>query len=454
MNNSVEYLRNFFEPASVALVGASDNPLKPQFYLLKNLLDLGYPGRVFPVNPRLKELMGQKVYPDVTSLPGPVDVAMIVVPSQAVPQTVAECGRKGVKAVIIGGGGFSEKGPAGQALMDETMAAARQFGLRFMGPNSIGATNPRIKFTTAFIDAPLPRPGPISFITQTGLVGGPLLHWINSIAKTACLGNRVDIDADEVLSYLADDPETKVIGVHSEGFNHPARFVQAAKKCRRAGKPVVLLTAGQSAQGAKIASSHTGSMGADHSMLLAAARQAGTILVDDLDTFFLTLEVTAEGLRVKPPFKLAIVSVSGAVLVMAGDACAQLGLDIAPAQGPGTCLPGQALYDVGSWSGDLRFGELIYETTRQALSQAAVTHCLVYLAPTPRLFNLDPQPIFTRLRDEFPGKAILPCIFGHRQISAEWSQVLENIGLPCHSSLDRILEALARHQSWLKRNIP
>jgi len=244
-----------------------------------------------------------------------------------------------------------------------------------------------------------------------------------------------------------------VIGVHSEGFNHPARFVQAAQKCHLAGKPVVLLTAGQSAQGARIASSHTGSMGADHSMLRVAARQAGSILVDDFDDFFLTLKVTAEGLRVKQSFGLAIVSVSGAVLVMAGDACAKLGLDIAPAQGPGTCLPGQALYDVGSWSGDIHFGELVYESTRQALSQDAVTHCLVYLAPTPRLFNLDPQPIFSRLRGEFPGKAILPCIFGHRQISASWSQILENEGLPCHSSLGLMLEAVARHQTWRKRNI-
>lgn len=445
-------MKIFFEPSGIIIAGATDNPAKPQYYLPKNILEYGYQGKVFLVNPRLKELFGRKVYPSISSVPESVDLAMLVVPSRPIPGMVAECGRKGIKGVIIGSGGFGEKGAGGQALMEETLAAARPFGLSIMGPNSIGTVNTALKLTCAFIDSPIPSPGPISFVTQTGLVGGPMLHWITSVAKIACLGNHSDVDAGEVVDYYADDPATGVIGVHSEGLNEPRLFVEALCKCRRAGKPVVLVKTGNSSQGAMIASSHTGSMSADHEMLLVAARQAGAILADDFEDFFLTLKVLAQPRQEDKPFAAAVVSVSGAALVMAGDKCAKLGLKIAAADGDLTCVKGKALYDAGAWSGDIDIGGIYYDMVSAALSQPEVTHCVLFMVPTPKLFNFDPGPVFARLRQEFPDKALVAGICGHRRLAADWAESLEAEGIPCCGSVESALTAIARHQKWLQRN--
>ncbi|MBU2551770.1 MAG: CoA-binding protein [Proteobacteria bacterium] len=444
-------MKSFVEPSSFLLIGATDNPAKPQYYLIDNLLNAGFTGDIYMVNPRLREILGRKVYADVADLPGPAELAMIVIPGPAVPETVAACGRKGIRSVIIGSGGFSEIGPGGQVLLEETLAVARRFGIRIMGPNSIGVTNPRHRFTTAFIDARMPRPGPVSFVAQTGAIGGHLLHWLDSIAKTICLGNRSDVDADEALSFLADDPDTGVIGVHSEGFRRPAEFVRAVKKCTAAGKPVVFLKAGQSDQGAMIASSHTGAMMAGQQMLLVAARQAGAVLVDGFEDLFDTVKVVAADAGAGRSFGLALVSFSGAALVTGGDVCAGLGLPIASAQAKGTAVPGKALYDMGVWAGDMIFDEVCHSMVRNALSQPEVSHGLVYLFPTPKICNFDPIPTFSRLRDEFPDKTILPCIFGHRELAARWVDALEDEGFFCMTNMERALRALARHRDWRRR---
>ena len=441
----------FFNPSGFAVVGASNNPSKPQYYLAANLRDLGYKGRVFLINPRMKEAFGQPVYPDIAALPEPVDLAMLVIQPTLVPDCVDQCGRKGIRNVIIGSGGFSETGEDGRRLMEKTLETARRFGVRIMGPNSIGVTNTEAGFSTAFIDAPLPNPGPVSLITQTGLVGGPLLHWLSAVSKTACLGNRADLDADEVLAYLADDRLTGVVGVHSEGFNDPAKFITAARRTFEVGKPVVLLKAGRSEQGADIAAGHTASMSSDDRMLLVAARQAGVIPADGMNDFFDTLKVMASFRPDERPFGVGVVSLSGAGLVLAGDACASLGLEIAPAEGVGTCVPGRALYDVGSWSGELKIGNIFYDTARLALSQRGVTHCVVLMAPTPHLFNFDPADVFGRLGREFPDKAILAVILGHRRMSAEWGDALEAVGIPVLSSMETALGGIARHQAWCRR---
>lgn len=444
-------LNVFFNPSSIALAGITENPTKPQRYMASNLFEQGFPGRIFLVNPRLKEAFGRKVYPDLKSLPEPVDLAMLVVPPHAVPDMINQCGFRGIRGVIIGGGGFAEKGPDGRALMDDVLGAASKYGIRIMGPNSIGVTNPPARFSTSFIDSPLPRPGPVSLIMQTGLVGGPLLHWLDNISKTACLGNRSDLDADEILAFLTDDPHTGVIGVHSEGFNNPKAFIQAAQKARQAGKPVVLLKAGRSEQGARIAMSHTASMSSNDQILMAAAKQAGTIPVEDLDEFFDAIKVMASYTPNGRPFGVSVVSISGAALVMAGDACSKLGLNIAPASGNESCVPGQALYDIGSWSGELKIEELFHDSVRLALSQQEVTHCLVFMAPTPVLFNFDPARVFGKLKDEFPDKSILTVVSGHRTMAAAWADELEKAGIPVISSMSGALKGVARHQNWLQR---
>jgi acyl-CoA synthetase (NDP forming) len=442
-------MKTFFEPKSLAILGATDNPSKPPYFLLQNLLKFGYQGRVYPVNPRIKEIMGVKVYDDVRSLPEPVDLAMILLPRDLIPDAVSACGEKGIRSVIIGSAGFAEKDEIGGQLMEETLKRAREHRIRIMGPNSIGTTNTRLKFTTAFIDAVIPTEGPVSLVTQTGSVGGPLLHWLGSISKTACIGNRSDIDADEIVSYFADDPDTKVVGVHSEGFNHPRRFIEAVQKCTAAQKPVVLFKAGNTSEGARIATSHTGSMSSEYKMLLVAARQAGAVLVDDFEDFFDSLKLMALPAARSLDFGTGIVSISGAGLVMAGDICSKLGLPIAAASGEGANISGKALYDIGSWSGEMDVNKLYYDMGRQALGEPAVKYCLFYIIPTPKLFYIDVDSVFSRLKEEFNHKAILAVVYGHRGLCADWTQKLETLGIPCYSSAQRGLKAISKYREWL-----
>ncbi len=446
-------MKTFFEPSGVVIVGASDNPSKPPYYLIRNLIDHGYEGEVFLVNPRIDIAFGRHVYPEVTALPGPVDLAMILLPRHLTPDVISQCAEKGIRRVIIGAGGFAEKDEEGKGLMEEIVSIAKRFDIRVMGPNSIGVTNTLNNFTTAFIDAPIPNPGPVSLITQTGAVGGPMLHWLNFISKTACIGNRSDVDADELLSYFADDPDTGVVGVHTEGLNDPRAFIDAVRKCDAVGKPLVLLKAGDTAAGAHIAASHTATIKEDYQMLPIAARQAGAVIVKDFEDFFDTLKTMAAPWSRERDIGVGVVSISGAALVLAGDASEALGLKIANAAGEGTCVPGKALYDIGTWSGEMKIGELYYETARRALMESSVTHCLIYLIPTPELFNLDPLKTFSPLKNEFPDKAIMPCIFGHREIAARWSDALEAISIPCYSSVSRALNAIARLKEWQERKI-
>jgi len=323
---------DIFGSQSVAVVGASSNLNKSGAQTLKNLLDVGFDGEVYAVNPKGSEVLGQAAYRNVSQIPGEVDLAVISTPSEVVPQLVQECADKGIRAVIINTEGFAEIGAKGQSLQVELERVIADTGIRVIGPNALGIINPSTKLTTSYAKLPQLRSGKVAFVGQSGIFTSGLLRHIFSwetfgLSKAISLGNKVDVDEAEVLDYLADDEETRVIAMYLEGIKDGKLFLESARRAS-ARKPVVMLKGGVTERGAQAARSHTGSLAGRAEVFKAAAKQSGVIMVDDLREFVNTVKAFA----LQPlPYgnRVAIITISGAEGIMATDACIRYGLNLA-----------------------------------------------------------------------------------------------------------------------------
>ena len=253
-----------FKPKAVALVGASTKELSIGNVIIRNLQTYGYTGQIYPVNANATEVCGLKSYPSLADIPGPVDLAHIIIPSKFVPQAIEECGQKGVKAVIINSAGFSEMGEEGARLQQEFLANARKYGIRLFGPNCQGIINsdPDLKaycnFTFTF-----PKPGSISVVALSGGVGALIMQVLDDLdigqRLYASNGNACDVSIPEIIQYYGQDQGTKAIILYTEGFDKPRDFLEVTRQVT-AHKPVLAMKAGRTEQGAKAASSHTGSL--------------------------------------------------------------------------------------------------------------------------------------------------------------------------------------------------
>src|SRR5512136_148299 len=232
---TLDKLNCFFEPKSVAVVGASRNPVKFGHSLLQNLLDLEFKGKIYVVNPNADEILGLKAYPRVDSIDEDVELAVIIVPALKVPEVLKDCSKKHVKGVVICSSGFRETGEMGQNLENEVLAIAEKAGIRVIGPNTTGIVNTSNNFTSSFVALPKLKRGNVAFIAQTGLFAAAAFWWIVSrqpfgISKIVGLGNKCDVDDAEVLEYLAEDPDTQVIAVYMEGVKEGRRLFEVFKK--------------------------------------------------------------------------------------------------------------------------------------------------------------------------------------------------------------------------------
>ena len=244
-----EGLDAFFKPRSVAVIGASAKPGKIGHEILRNLALYEYKGQVYPVNPRADEILGLKCYPSVLDIPDEVDLAVIAVSSELTPKVVEECGRKGVKAIVIVSGGFKELGGRYKDLEEEVVRIAKRYGMRIIGPNCIGIFDGETRIDTFFQSRERmlrPPKGPISFMTQSGTFGCAMLEWAAEsglgISKFVSYGNRCDVDEADLIRYFAEDPDTKVIAIYLEGLSNGRKFMEAAREVAPR-KPIVVLKA-------------------------------------------------------------------------------------------------------------------------------------------------------------------------------------------------------------------
>lgn len=253
-----------FKPKAVAVIGASTKELSIGNVILRNLQEYGYKGEIYPINPTAPDVRGIKAYKSLEEIPGEVDLAHIIIPAKLVPQAIEDCGRKGVKAVVINSAGFSEMGEEGGKLQEAFLSNARKHGVRVFGPNCQGIinTDPALKAYCNFTFT-YPKPGTVSVVALSGGVGALLMQGLFDLdvgmRMYASNGNACDVSISEILRYWGDDAGCNAIVLYTEGFADPKEFLDVAREVA-AKKPVLAMKAGRTEQGAKAASSHTGSL--------------------------------------------------------------------------------------------------------------------------------------------------------------------------------------------------
>ncbi len=278
----------FFNPKSVAIVGASREKGKVGQQILENIITGGYEGEIFPVNPGADELEGLKCYPSIKDIGQSPDLVIIVVPAKLVPSVMTECAAAGVKAVIVITAGFKETGEAGKRIEMEVARIARRGGIRVIGPNCLGIMVPGSKLNASF-GGDLPQPGEVGYVSQSGALLTAILDMANSIgigfSKMISIGNKVDVDELDVLEALGDDPETKVIAGYLESIGDGNAFAKEAERIS-AAKPILLIKSGGTGAGAKAASSHTGSLAGSETAYECLFKRSGIIRCDSVASQF------------------------------------------------------------------------------------------------------------------------------------------------------------------------
>ncbi len=321
---SIRNLEHLFQPGSVAVIGASDRPQSLGATLMRNLLEGGFAGPIWPVNPKHASVAGRPAYPDVASLPQPPDLAVICTPAPTVPGLIDALGRRGTRAAVVLTAGLSATtAPGGPSLRQAMCDAARPYLLRILGPNCVGLLVPGIGLNASFAHGAA-LPGNLAFISQSGALTTALLDWARSrdigFSHFVSLGDSTDVDFGDVLDYLGSDPDTRAILMYVESVQAARKFMSAARAAAR-NKPVLLVKAGRAPAGAKAAASHTGALAGSDAVFDAAVRRAGMLRVATLTDLF----VAAETLARARPFKgdrLAIMTNGGGAAVLAADALA------------------------------------------------------------------------------------------------------------------------------------
>lgn len=321
-------------PRSIAVIGASTNTSKSGGILFSNLATGGFQGKLFPINPNASEIMGIKAYPSIRDVPQKVDLVYIVLPSQHMEAAIQQCVEAGVRAACIITAGFSESGPAGEAVEAKIRDVARSAGMLLAGPNTIGMVNAECGMMGSFVNFPRWEKGGISLFTQTGIFTGAVMRQIMDsdiqrlpASKSIDVGNKIDVDELDFLGYAADDPGTKVIGFYIESINDLPQFAKKARALR-GRKPIVLLKPGRTSAGAQASASHTGSPPADVAAVDDALRDTGILRVEDEEDFVNTLRALAM-LPKANGRRVGIATTSGALGVIASDYVSDYGLELA-----------------------------------------------------------------------------------------------------------------------------
>lgn len=314
-------LDKIFSPESIAVVGASDEEGSVGYTLMKNLTELGYEGRVYPVNIHKPEILGFKAYQNVSQLPETVDLAIIATPARTVSEVAEQCGKAGIIGIIIISAGFKEIGPEGKELEDQILEIKKKYDLRIVGPNCLGIIRPNIHLNATFVTN-MPKPGKIAFISQSGALGTAILDWAAheniGFSNFVSIGSMIDVDFGDLIDYFGTDPNTRSMLMYIEGITNARKFMSAARHFART-KPIIVVKTGKFSESARAAASHTGMLTGEDMIYDAAFKRAGITRVEDINDLFNCAEVLGTQPLPKGP-NLAIVTNAGGPGVMATDA--------------------------------------------------------------------------------------------------------------------------------------
>lgn len=322
-------LRPFFNPQAVAVIGASRDPKSIGYRLLEALITNRFRGPIYPVNPQAAEIAGVRAYPSLRAIPGPVDLAVIAVPRDAVMSVVDECADKGVRALVVITAGFAEVGAEGAARQQQLVEKVRQHGMRMIGPNCFGLlnTDPTVQLNATFTSL-FPPPGRVAMSSQSGAIGLATLagarRYHLGLSSFVSVGNKADVSTNDLLQYWEEDPATDVLLLYLESFGNPRRFARIARRVSRR-KPIVAVKAGRTQSGRRAAGSHTAALAASDVAVDALFHQAGVIRAETLE-HMLALAAGLSAQSLPSGRRVGIITNAGGPAILCTDACEAGGL--------------------------------------------------------------------------------------------------------------------------------
>ncbi len=325
----------FFNPSSVAIIGATEKAGSLPGIILKNLLDMGFAGRIYPVNPKYRNVFGLKCFPALSDISEEIALTVIAIPASFVLEIVKQQAQKGIHYSVIISAGFREMGAEGIQMEEDIRKVALENNIRIIGPNCLGVLDNYANFTTSFLSwerITKPKRGALSILSQSGAFAITVLDLAAQeeigIAKMVNYGNRMDVGESDLLPFLREDPHTKVVAIYMESVDHGRRFIEAAKACSRE-KPIVALKVGKGAAGVAAAKSHTGAIAGNYEIYKAAFLKAGIIEANGLEEFIDGIKALS---MQSPPTgnKILIVTNGGGFGVIVADYCAENGLEVTP----------------------------------------------------------------------------------------------------------------------------
>ncbi|NIM94296.1 MAG: CoA-binding protein [Anaerolineales bacterium] len=278
-----------FSPRGVVVIGASQNPTKLGYGVARNIVVSNYQGELYFVNPRGGRLFDQEIYPNVASVPDPLDLAVILIPAASVPGVLAECGERGIPYAIVGSGGFRETGEEGAALERQCLEIIERYGIRILGPNCIGFLDTHLPIDTTFLPLPGPTPGDIAFLSHSGAICEAVIDWARGhgfgISRLVSLGNQMDLTETDMLIPTAEDEHSKVLTMYLEGVGEGRTFIEQARKVAKK-KPLVAIKVGKSDRGRVAVASHTGALAGEDKAFEAAFKKARVIRAQTSEEMF------------------------------------------------------------------------------------------------------------------------------------------------------------------------
>jgi acetate---CoA ligase (ADP-forming) len=450
-------LKPFFDPGSVAVIGASSNPNKLGYAVLKNLVEGGYVqrGKVYPINPGSKEILGYPAFPSVLEVPGQIDLAVIVIPYQQVPDVLRMCGEKEIPAAIIISAGFREAGEEGLERELELIEIAREYKLRLIGPNCLGVIDTFTPLNASFA-AGTPPSGPMAFMSQSGALGTAVLDIALSgrlgLSKFASLGNKADVNEIDLLKAWVEDNQTHAILIYNEGIPNGAEFIDVARQVSRI-KPVVAIKSGVTQAGSRAVSSHTGSLAGSEQAYQAAFQQAGVLRADSMQALF----DMALALAYQPPLagdRIAIITNAGGPGILATDALERAELSLARFELETQHSLEQYLPDAASAANPVDvLGDARADRYRFAMEQVAadpnVDGIMIVLTPQAMTEIEETAAAVVQLSKSIE-KPVLACFMGEASLERAINLLVEN-GVPNYPFPERA--ALAFHAMSAYREI-
>lgn len=451
----VEQLKQFLEPQSIAIIGASRSTGEGSYNVLENLLGYGYQGRVYPVNPNANEILGVKTYSRVGELPEKVDLAIVSLPRSLVPGVVKECVDEGISAMTIVTQGFGDADDdEGKRLQEEIDHLVEGSGVRVLGPNTFGTANAHIKFSSSFIKTKMAEL-PVGLICQTGafFVG---FGDLKLLGKGVDVGDACDVDAADALEYFEQDEETKVIALHVEGVRDGRRFLKAVSRVAEK-KPVVGLKTGRSKSAARAVQSHTGSLAGRDEVWDTALRSSGVIRTTDIEDFCDAIMAFCVLPRMRGR-RVGITTYTGGFGIMGVDACERCGLELAelsPATVEGLSALSPPWLAVGNpldiWPGNMISGHPLSQMEEAAvkslLADPKVDAVLCIFAAYKPALHFELRQIVEEAAESHPEKPVVFYIYG--PFYEEVKKGLEATGRTrVFSSFDRAACALGHVASY------